>query len=198
MKKLLGPIALLLLCSLPAFAQDNKFEVGGGYTYRSFIPPTPGPDIPNPRVSYNGWNGSVAYHVNNWFSVATVVDGTYNSVADESGGNDKSSIYTVLVGPRVYPFGHHTIAPFGEALFGLAHIRTTLPSSTECGDFCTFTDGSFGVAVGGGVDLNLTKHVGIRAAEFDYERTSFVDLSTPGLSDASNNWKVSAGVFFRF
>lgn len=200
MRKLSGLFALLVLFSLPALAQDegSRVEVGGGYTFRSFLPPTPGAGLPNPRVNFNGWNATVSYRATNWLTVATDVDGTYNSTPDVSGGSDQSSIYTVLAGPRVYPLGHHKLAPYGHVMFGLAHIRATLSSASDCGSFCTATDGSFAIQVGGGVDLNLSRHLAIRAAEFDYERTSFLDLSTPGLSDGSNNFKVKAGILFRF
>jgi opacity protein-like surface antigen len=204
MKKLLGPAVLLLLCSLPTFAQDeeSKVEVGGGYTFRSFLPPTPGAGIPNPRLDMSGWNATVSFDINRWLTVATDADGTYQSSAETPPltGNTQTSIYSVVAGPRIYPLGHHKLAPFAHVMFGLAHARITSPTSTGCGTSfsCTFTDGSFDFEAGGGVDLNVSKHLAIRFGEFDYERTSFLSFSTYPLSDVSNNFKYKAAVLFRF
>ncbi|MGA8012284.1 MAG: outer membrane beta-barrel protein [Candidatus Acidiferrales bacterium] len=197
MKKLLGLAVFLVFFSLPTFAQYNesKVEVGGGYTFRSFQPSPVGDSLPNPRHSSNGWNATVAYNVNDWFTIATDVDGT----RDDEGANGLVKFYTVLVGPRVYPFGHHKLAPFAHVMFGLAHFNSTLPnSSNDCAPFCTLTDGSFAVEAGGGVDLNLTKHFAVRLGEFDYERTSFLSLSNPPLSATNNNYKYRAAILFRF
>lgn len=202
MKKLLGPAVLLLLCSLPTFAQDeqSKVEVGGGYTFRSYGPSPTGLSIPNPALHMDGWNAGVSYNVNNWFTLATDADGTYNSSKESAPltGNIQTDIYSVVAGPRIYPLGHHKLAPFAHVMFGLAHARVTSPPSTDCGSFCTFTDGSFDFEAGGGVDLNVSKHFAVRLGEFDYERTSFLDFSSPPLSDVNNNYKYKFAVLFRF
>lgn len=199
MKKLLGLSVLLVFASLPAMAQGTPaLEVGAGYTFRSFAPPPTGAPPAPPRVSMNGWNATVSYNVNDWFAVATDFDGTRNSVTDPLGGSDTTNIYTVLVGPRIYPVGHHKLSPFAHVLFGLAHLNINLPTSSGCSPFCTSTDGSFAFAAGGGLDMNLSRHFAVRLGEFDYERTSFLFIATPGLSDANSNYKFKAALLIRF
>jgi hypothetical protein len=50
----------------------------------------------------------------------------------------------------------------------------------------------------GGVDYSLSSHFAVRLGEFDYERTSFNSIATPGLSSANNDYKFKAGLLVRF
>jgi opacity protein-like surface antigen len=186
---------LLLLSSLPAMAQDTPLaELGAGYTFRSL-------DVPfSLRLDMHGWNASVVFNLNNWLGVATEVDGTRGDSPDfELPGNDTAGVYTVLVGPRVYPVGHHRLTPFAHVLFGLTHSKITFPPSDECSpaSSCTLTDGSFAFAVGGGLDATLTEHFGVRLVEFDYERTGMFQSFAPGTPD-QNNYRIKAGILIRF
>lgn len=195
MKKLLGLSALLVFSSLPAMAQGTPLaEVGAGYTFRSL-------DVPfSPRLTTHGWNASVVLNLNNWLGAATEVDGTRVSMPDSVlPGNDTTDVYTVLVGPRIYPVGHHRLTPFAHVLFGLAHSTITFPPSTDCAPApsCTITDGSFTLAMGGGLDFTLTRHFGVRLGELDYERTSLFHFLAPGTPDQSN-YKFKAGILIRF
>jgi peptidoglycan-associated lipoprotein len=60
------------------------------------------------------------------------------------------------------------------------------------------------MAFGGGVDIGLTRHLAIRAAQVDYLRTQFSarDALLTGLSSSlgnrQNSMRYSAGVVFRF
>jgi hypothetical protein len=60
------------------------------------------------------------------------------------------------------------------------------------------------MAFGGGVDIGLTRHVALRAAQIDYLRTQFntSDALLTGLSSSTaarqNSWRYSAGIVFRF
>ncbi|MBZ5696727.1 MAG: porin family protein [Acidobacteriia bacterium] len=204
MKKLLGLSALLLVASLPAMAQVStpRIEVGGGYTFRSFaFPPAfndAGGVVNFPRVNMNGWDVNAAFNVTNWLAIAGDVDGTRNSSPDsfEPTVNDTTWVYTVMGGPRVYPFGHHKITPFAQVLLGHGYLTIYIPPAAG-GPF-TLSDGSFAFSAGGGVDASLGHHFAIRLVEFDYERTAFTAIASPGLSDANNNFKVKVGAVIRF
>jgi peptidoglycan-associated lipoprotein len=60
------------------------------------------------------------------------------------------------------------------------------------------------MAFGAGVDIGLTRHLAIRAAQVDYLRTQFnaTDALTTGLSSSlgnrQNSMRYSAGIVFRF
>lgn len=196
MKKLLGLLTLLVLASLPAMAQGMPTgEVGAGYTFRSWaVPPTLQPPS---SLHMNGWNATADFNFNEWIGVATDVDWTrYSSVAPTS----TTDITTAMAGPQIYPLRHHKLTPFVHFLFGVGYYNLTLPAATECAPFCTSTDGNFAWAGGGGVDLTVTRHIGVRLGQFDYEQTRFrLQVLTEGPAVApQDNWKYSAGILFRF
>jgi peptidoglycan-associated lipoprotein len=63
---------------------------------------------------------------------------------------------------------------------------------------------AFAMAFGGGVDIGITDHIAIRAAQIDYVRTQFstTDALTTGLSSSTNggqnSFRYAAGIVFRF
>jgi opacity protein-like surface antigen len=63
---------------------------------------------------------------------------------------------------------------------------------------------AFAMAFGGGIDIGLSRHFAIRAAQVDYLRTNFnsVDALASGLSTDLNNhqnsFRYSGGVVWRF
>jgi len=178
MKRILGLLALLALSTLPAVAQVNapKVEVGGGYTFRSLD------GLGGPRINMNGWNATAAFDFADWLGLALDVDGAY---ATSQGV--KLRQYTFMAGPRVYPLGHRTIAPFVHALAGISRFTVDDPTAPP-----PFTDNVFAFAFGGGVDAKVTSHVAIRVGEFDFEDTH--NFHNP----AQKNFKFKAGVIFRF
>jgi len=182
MKKVLGLFALLAFSGLPAMAQYNSpvAEVGGGYTFRSF-------GFGSPNINMNGWNATAQFNVTPWVSAAGDFDGTYSNQG--SGGN--GWLETYLFGPRIYPLGHHKIAPFAHALFGGSHISINIPPSGG-GPF-TVSDTGFAWEVGGGLDVGVSGHFAVRLGEFDYEQTRFF-----GGNPNQSNYKFKAGILFRF
>ena len=165
-----------------------KYEVGGGFTYRSFYPPSA------QRFGTNGWNGEFAYNYNRWLSLAADGTGTYK----DQGVNGKTSIYTLMGGPRIYIFGHrHRLVPYGQFLFGFGHEIFSIPFT---GGFpaATRTSTAFAFAGGAGVDIRLTKHWNLRAIEFDYERTHFSDIAFFTAGNSESNYRISAGFVFHW
>jgi len=205
MKKLIGLMGLVVLFSLPTFAQDTPaFEVNGGYTYRSWDTPD------SPRFNMNGWNAGATFNVNHWLGAVANFDGTYNhqaaDLADEFPPVD-TAIYTYMFGPRVYPLGHHKLTPFAQALFGGSHVNAHSPSfvcddvsrrragGTTCPAF-TETDDRFAFSFGAGIDLSIGSHWAIRLADAEYERTGFFGAGSEG-APYQNNFKYSAGIVYR-
>lgn len=187
MKKLLALFALLVVSSIPTLAQHREgetplFEVNGGYTYLRWQ--VPSFVAPPSSLNYNGFNVGGTLNVTNWAGLAADISGTYNS----QNGAD-TNIYSYLVGPRIYPIGHHKLTPFGHALFGVAtlHIPGNIPA----------TEGKFSFEIGGGLDWTVMKHIAIRVGQLDYQRTQFLRYVDPSI-DNQNNFKYSAGVVFRF
>jgi opacity protein-like surface antigen len=222
MQKLLGLIAVLILFTLPARAQDSttqeaqkepekkqeapkqeqeeapekekpqqitpKYELAGGYTYRSFYPPNA------PRFAMNGWNATFDYNFKHWLSVVADGTGTYK----DHGLDGKTSIYTLLAGPRIYPFGHrHRLIPYGGLLLGAGHEILNIPAQ---GGFPqkTFSSTAYAWEAGGGLDVRVTKHWAFRVIEFEIEKTRFKDFTNVVINPSESNRRVSAGIVFRW
>lgn len=221
MKKWLGLIACIGCLALPATAQLDSagtpsFELGGGYTYRSFNGPSfPNPNYgvsggPEPRMSMNGWFATVDYNFNGFIGVVTDIDWTRASVPNDPNFAGDNTFSSVLVGPQIYPIGHHIISPFAHVEFGLAHFNNDISNfsfGTGCdtpGSFanppftCSLTEGSFAVAAGGGVDISLGPHFAVRLAQLDWEHSRMFEPGGATGNSDQNNWKFKAGVLFRF
>ncbi|HUA01884.1 MAG TPA: outer membrane beta-barrel protein [Candidatus Aquilonibacter sp.] len=186
MKKLLGILALAALAAIPAKAQswDTRGEVGGGYTFRMW-------NFDGSQYNSNGWNATVSYDVNRWLTAAADFDGTYSN----QGENGSGWLETFMGGPRIYPIGHHKISPFVHALFGGDHASISVPDCDDEGDSCKYSDTTFAFEAGGGIDLNLTRHIAVRAIEADWEDTRvFGGFEIP----AQNNFKYKAAILFKF
>jgi len=96
---------------------------------------------------------------------------------------------TYLFGPRLNLRRFDHFVPFGEVLFGAAH-----GSSQVTGDK---SQGAFAMAIGGGVDVVLTKYLAWRFVQADYLMTNFSgSLLSPG--GRQNNFRVGTGVVLRW
>jgi hypothetical protein len=127
------------------------------------------------------------------------------SVAGTFGGGTASNIHqganlsklSYLGGPR-YTFNtsHFAGVPngpriFGEALFGGAHaFNSTFPAVGAA----PTTANSYAMQFGGGIDLLLSKGIGVRLIEADYVRTAF---SNNG-SNTQNDLRLAFGMSYHF
>lgn len=110
-------------------------------------------------------------------------------------GEDLSKI-SFMAGPRYTLDPRHgkgwlgekrRVSIFGEALFGVAHgFDSVFPTTTGA----ETSANSFSLQVGGGLNIGLTRHFGIRAFEADYVRTSLPN----GLGDTQNDFRLAFGV----
>jgi outer membrane immunogenic protein len=118
-----------------------------------------------------GGSGEFAMPVSHGFSVAANVTGGHASNIQP--GVDLSKL-TYVAGPR-FTFNasrlvkSHRSQIFGEALFGGAHgFDSVFPAAGAP----TPTANSFAMQIGGGLDVSLPKHFGLRVLDIDYVRTS--------------------------
>jgi peptidoglycan-associated lipoprotein len=186
MKKVFVILGVLAMMSIASFAQESKVEVFGGYSlFRA--------DTGNStHVNLNGWNADLTGYFSKYIGVTADVAGYYRtdslvSLFGNGIGSASAREYTFMAGPRVR-LSTSRVQPFGEALFGLAH------SSGDV-DLFGFGGGAssngFAMALGGGLDLGLTKHVAVRPAKLDY-------LFIKDNNTNFNNLRYSAGVVFKF
>ncbi len=182
MRSLLMVGMLLFVVAGSAVAQDQpRSEVGGNYTYIRI----------NPGGSASGQNchgggGSVAGNLNQYLGVVGEFSGCkWTGLASGLSAHT----LTYLFGPRLTYRGHGRFEPFGEALFGGAHIGG---SASGIG---SGSDNAFAMAIGGGADYKFTRSVAIRLIQADYLYTKF--NFGPGYTH-QNNVRIQAGVVLRF
>ena len=212
MPKLVIPLAAVLFSVLPgglAYSQ-SKWVVFGGYSYvRSLVPVQEditstcgGPVCPanvilqttqvvTPRLSLNGWEFSGTYRFLPWLGAAADFSGHSGAAVRPSNAHQ----YTYLFGPEVsLP---RRVSPFAHLFLGGAHesvSATAAPIPYGIGFVFTIpgrTSSAFSTAVGGGIDLKLSKHLWLRPVQVDYLLTRFG-------SATQNQPRISTGLVFCF
>ncbi len=159
-----------------------EYELSAGYTHRKFYFPD------GTTFGMNGGYASLDYNFKRWLGAYAEIAAVYKG----RGLAGNSSLYTFLVGPQFYPFGHRKLTPFGHAFFGGGYYRNAVPAN---GGFSSSVQTATGSdwGGGGGLDLNLRKHLGIRLIEFDYDKVHLFG----GHIDRGDG-RVSVGIVYRF
>lgn len=221
MQRLLLLAALLLLAPAVASAQDDTpaAEVFGGYSYLRTDD-----DLSSVTSVRNlhGWEGSVAFNVNRWLGIEADFSGHYGSdsvteivtppfptppgfPAIGFTFDTDASEHTFLFGPKLSARGER-VTPYAHALFGAARRRADVlvtpvaPAPPGVGPLqFDNSETAFAMALGGGVDVNLTDNVAIRAVQADYVMTRFDGIRDfDPLDDAQHNARISVGIVIRF
>lgn len=180
MKKTLIVFAVFLMGGLTAGAQEQpKAEVFLGYSYVRFIPPS------SSGVSSFGLNGgSVSISYNPIHALGFVADiGGYRA-GNISGVPVALNMYTYMFGPKV-ALRRGRLTPFAQALFGAAHGAVSASGAGSA------SGNDFAMALGGGLDARVTRHVAIRLIQAE-----FLNIRESG--SHVNSARISAGVVFRF
>jgi hypothetical protein len=168
MRKLVGLLALVLLATVSALAQnDSKLDVFGGYSYLHV------PATASPSQNTNGWEAQATINLTKYLGVTADFDGHYGDVF-RMGGYDNNFLFDPTIFHR-----HDKVTGFAHLLFGGSRAGAH-----------GFSETAFAWAIGGGVDWNLKKRLAIRLGQFDYLPTYFG-------STTQNNFRYSAGVVFR-
>ena len=153
---------LIFLISLTAHAQDSdKVELYGGYSYMRFDS--------SPITNMNGWLLSGEYKPTSWLGAVAEFGGDYGSGA---------SVHTFLFGPQISL--NSRVSPFAHVLFGGAHV-------SQAG----FSDTSFAMAIGAGIDTRIAGPLYWRVIQGDYLPTWFGNTR-------ENNARLSTGIVIHF
>jgi opacity protein-like surface antigen len=158
----------------------------------------------------NGWEGQGTFNFTPHFGVTADFSGNSQQLAGVSflgfSAGTRQHMYNMLFGPTVTGyFGKSSV--FGHALFGVAHSSLNAGVSVPIlGGISAPLDSAnaFAMAFGGGIDIGLTRHFAIRAAQVDFIRTNFNSLDSLGSGFASstsnnqNSFRYSGGVIWRF
>jgi opacity protein-like surface antigen len=174
MRRLFLAAALVAFAAVGAHAQEEtpKAEVFGGYAYGG--------------SGSHGWDGSVAFNANRWLGLVADFGGQYTSI-DTPDSSERIRTHTFLFGPRLSARRGRRVTPFAHALFGAAHNDSR---AREAGLDLRFTDNSFALALGGGLDVKLSRRVAVRAFQLDYLRTGF-------FGGTQHNGRIAFGLVLR-
>ena len=134
-------------------------------------------------VNYPGWDASVSeypFPSHPWIGGTIETSGGYQKQGAASTG-----VYTVMGGPSIAP-SSGGVRPFARAMVGGVMDRTTVPGSSSG----SATVSNFGVDFGGGVDVYLWEHWGLR------EQGDWISYEKSG--SRANMVMGVIGVVFRF
>ena len=142
-----------------------------------------------------GADGAVTF----WKGLGVAAGLTGDHISNYAPGMDINKI-AFLAGPRYTYTGwtHHAGADerpryqvFGQGLFGAVHaFDGFFPTSTGS----TPTAGSFAVQAGGGVNLFLASHLGVRLLEADFVRTALPNNA----GNVQHDMRLSFGITYHF
>lgn len=142
------PLALLLILSTAAFAQDEvtpKVDIFGGYSWMD-----PGGRVGATKLQSiaKGFGVESTYNFNKFMGLSLDVDAHYG---------DQANVATVAFGPRI-KFREEHFQPFIEGMVGLHRL-----SVAGLG-----TDNRIGLLAGGGIDIPINKRFAWRLIQADY------------------------------
>jgi outer membrane protein OmpA-like peptidoglycan-associated protein len=191
-------IAMLFTFATLAAAQDQpapKWELYGGYSFFH-----PGADVhgqlpgalqplssrleANPR----GAGASITYDFNNWFGL-TLDTSTHWGSGEKTLARriDDAAFSNLSFGPKV-TFRHEHFSPFLEVLVGDHRL---MPDAFHDID-------KLGVMLGGGIDVNLSRHVALRLIRADYVMSSYRYGPSGVPSTDIRGLRLQAGLNFMF
>ena len=197
---ILLPVTIAALCTLAivAAAQEPpapKWELYGGY---SFFDPganvhgqLPGALLPlSSRLESNprGAGASVTYNFNSWFGL------TLDTSTDWGSGEvglpkriDDAAFANISFGPKI-TFRHHRLSPFVEALVGDHRLTPDAFYDVD----------KLGLLVGGGLDINLSRHVALRLIRADYVVSNY-RFGPPSVASTDiRGLRAQSGLVFMF
>ncbi|WP_353069005.1 OmpA family protein [Tunturibacter empetritectus] len=162
----------------------SRFSVSLGFNHMNANAP-PG------QTDYFGLNGgyvSADFYFTHWLSITGEFTGGHAN--DISLLGQDLTLTTYQAGPKVSLTGHRFV-PYGQVLLGGAHgSGSYFPTANSF----TTSASSFAFSPGGGLDINLTHRLAIRAIDVDYLRTTLPN----GTSDSQNHLTVGAGIVIKF
>jgi outer membrane immunogenic protein len=179
---------LLLSLALAAVAQKptNTMDVSAIFTELRTNAPVGGCDC----FWMVGGTGDFSFPV--WRNFSAVIEAGGQHTGNIPGFNVGLSLTSAMGGLRMRVPNHTKFQPFGQAVFGGVHgFDSYFPAPV--GKLPTSYDTSFAMAIGGGVDVAVSKHIWIRAFQADYHYSELRNIQ----GDRQNQFRIGAGIVFR-
>jgi hypothetical protein len=195
---------------IAATAFGQKMEVFGTYSYMQFNPTVTGLQ----SRAFNGGGGGIQFNLGPVFAIKGEFEGygstqwtldvkspigTPNGVIPVGTYKSNANMFTYLFGP-VVNFRAKRATVFAEILFGGSNTNgyVDLYNQTIVGGKASGsgTQHPFTLAGGGGLDVNLNKHVALRLAQMDYVLTRYTNPLTS--TNNQNSFRYLGGIVFKF
>jgi len=209
MPKFTGIIFVLFLIAVPAMAQDAQqapapqqtptappvpappattWEISAGYTIHRFYQPDATVGETSPTMQ--GWYADVEHNIfKRWLGVEAQASAGYKN----QGPGGKLSVYTVMAGPTLYPFGHRKFTLFGHILVGEGYYRNVIPNSAADFPGTTLSSTTFNWAGGAGLDIALSRRWALRLPMVEYASSDYFKTV-----HRQSDTRISFGVVYRF
>jgi outer membrane protein OmpA-like peptidoglycan-associated protein len=195
---LAATVAALCIFPTPAGAQDQpppKWELFGGYSVfdpgATISGELPGALLPlSSRLEWNprGAGASVTYNFDSW--VGLTLDTSTHWGSGESGlarRIDDAAFSNLSFGPKI-TFRHNRFAPFIEVLVGDHRL---MPDAFHDVD-------KLGVMIGGGIDVNVSRHLALRLIRADFVLSNYRYGPTSVPSTEIRGLRAQTGLVFTF
>jgi len=187
--------------SAPEPPASPRFELFGGYSYIGGDPFSVGH-----RVGLNGWEGTIDINFTRWLRVVADFGGNYGTshipIAFTTPFPPCTPLcpgtfdtFPVSTHQYTYEFGADfpyrrwdKIVPYGQALFGRAHVSGTANGIGETRGTTEY-DSKFSMLLGMGFDYNISPRFAWRL-QADYLQTKF-------FSQTEDNYRVSTGIVWK-
>jgi opacity protein-like surface antigen len=204
--------SLLILCCVPlAVAQSNdgshaEFFAGYSVLRTNYEAEQTNPPMPvivafSGKQTLNGFNASATVYLTGGFGLTGDFSGHFktNKLADPLGGNIETHIrvFNLLGGPQYRFRSDSRVTPFVRALAGIANTRARLevPSLNSTG---TASSTDFALAIGGGLDVRVSKSVDLRVFQADYNPIFLSSRNELGFGNTrADNVRFSFGVVIK-
>jgi opacity protein-like surface antigen len=205
MKKCLSFIALSLTLGFSAYATDGpKADLFLGY---SFLRTNSAQTIP--AFTQNGGLGTFGYNFTDHWAFEAELGGYHNGNINNH--EFDNTTFSYLFGIRASVNRAKRIDPYGHALFGGQDLSSSIccispatgTAQAGAGTRVSHDANSFAMAVGGGLDIKMTKHTVLRPIQLDYYLTRYEapnvnNLTGPTSNRNQNNLRYAAGIVFNF
>jgi hypothetical protein len=152
------------------------------------VAPVPAPPSFGPFNLFGG-TGSIQGNIRDWFGLKADFGGY--AFKELNPGTD-GRLYTYMFGPVFSARNNPKWTPYFHTLFGVARLTGSAPGINTHANV-------FGSLLGGGVDWNASRHIGIRLFQAEYLLTKFNDGVPPGSGkNRQNGARLSTGIVFNF
>lgn len=148
------------------------------------------------RESFNGFDISYVRNVHRYVGIKADVSGAYYSFANGTGSTQfklDRSVYNFLGGIQIKDSASEKrLQPFAHFLAGVgnARLKRDCPVCAVLVPTLMTSDTGFAAAVGGGLDITISKNVGFRAIQADYNPIHAGPRT-------SNNVRLGIGIVFK-